>query len=225
MRKHKSLKDGHPIFKAAIAGDIEYLKKYLAKGGEVYVESRKNPSPAILATQKGHSAFLNLLIEAGLELNEPVNVGGEFLLHMGMRHPELVRLMVESGANVNLKSVYGSSPLKMAVSSGLEQTKLLVESGADLEKSQGLLCNAAQYGPVDVLDYLMKLGYDNIEEAVSNGRTPLHVAALTGRLDTVKWFVEKGANVNNIDSFGTTPIEMARRNGHTEVVDFLSNSP
>lgn len=188
------------------------------------MESGKNPSPAILATQKEHVAFLGLLIEAGLELDEPVTAGGEFLLHLGMRHPQLVRLMVESGANVNLKSKYGTSPLAMAVSCGLEQTKLLVESGAHLEECKGLLCNAAQYGPVEVLDYLIELGYDDIEEAVSNGRTPLHVAAIAGRLDAVKWLVEKGANINNLDSFGTTPVEMARKNNHQDIADFFSNS-
>ncbi|KAJ8000775.1 hypothetical protein DPEC_G00183830 [Dallia pectoralis] len=53
------------------------------------------------------------------------------------------------------------------------------------------------------------------------GATPLHDAARTGFLDTVKILVEFNANPNTVDNKSCRPIDLARESGHQNVVEFL----
>jgi hypothetical protein len=52
--------------------------------------------------------------------------------------------------------------------------------------------------------------------------TPLQAACLTGKLDCVKQLIEKGAAVNAFTRKDETPVEIARREGHTEIVAYLN---
>ena len=50
----------------------------------------------------------------------------------------------------------------------------------------------------------------------SDGRTPLHLAAMNIRADTVIALVELGADVNAMDNDGRTPLHLAASNGRPE---------
>lgn len=54
-----------------------------------------------------------------------------------------------------------------------------------------------------------------------DGKTPLIIAAQEGKLDAVKFSVDKGANVNAIDNYGWTPLMYATWEGHLDVVQYL----
>jgi ankyrin repeat protein len=41
-------------------------------------------------------------------------------------------------------------------------------------------------------------------------------------MDTTKLLVYSGANVNATDNFGNRPVDWARQNGYTQVVEFLT---
>ena len=44
------------------------------------------------------------------------------------------------------------------------------------------------------------------------GRTPLHYAAMIGRVDVVKALIAKGADVGAIDYFVKTPLDLTKNN-------------
>ncbi|TRY66693.1 hypothetical protein DNTS_011623 [Danionella cerebrum] len=54
------------------------------------------------------------------------------------------------------------------------------------------------------------------------GVAPIHDAARTGFLDTVRVLVEGGASVNRCDHSGALPIHLALRHGHWDVAEFLA---
>jgi ankyrin repeat protein len=55
-----------------------------------------------------------------------------------------------------------------------------------------------------------------------DGATALHFAAISGRLDAVRWLLEHGAALDaHDDEFGMTPLAWANEKGRHAVVDFL----
>jgi ankyrin repeat protein len=54
------------------------------------------------------------------------------------------------------------------------------------------------------------------------GRTPLHWAANSGQIGTVRLLLEYGADVNVRGKSGSTPSELASMYGHQEIVELMS---
>ena len=54
-----------------------------------------------------------------------------------------------------------------------------------------------------------------------DGLTPIHVAALHGKLEVIKILAPLTDNPNSRDELGETPMDCAVRAGHSEVVKFL----
>ncbi len=55
------------------------------------------------------------------------------------------------------------------------------------------------------------------------GYTPLHLAAYSGKLDTVKYLISKGADVNTKNKCGVTTLHIAANYGKLNVVKYLVN--
>lgn len=60
-----------------------------------------------------------------------------------------------------------------------------------------------------------------IESRDSYGCTPLHIAAYENKLESVKYLVERGANVNARDDYMKTPLHEATRKCNIEMIKFL----
>ena len=61
----------------------------------------------------------------------------------------------------------------------------------------------------------------NPNDADYDRRTPIHLAAAEGQAHVVKYFIDKGAEINPLDRWGGTPLDDARRHGHAEVAELL----
>lgn len=80
----------------------------------------------------------------------------------------------------------------------------------------------------------MKLGNPAIAEALLRanadpnvpdpdmGLTVAHDASRDGFLDTLKVLVQGGADVNLVDNSGNLPLHLAAKEGHQDVVEFLT---
>jgi hypothetical protein len=79
------------------------------------------------------------------------------------------------------------------------------------------------------LDYLRLLAQNPAFDAAKagkddNGMNPLHYAIENGHLDVVKYLVETGADINDLDGKGRTPLSIAENSaspGAAGVADFL----
>lgn len=78
-------------------------------------------------------------------------------------------------------------------------------------------------GSTPVAQLLLERGADPNVTDRHTGTTPLHDAARMGFLDTVQTLVQFFADPNARDSRNYRPIDLARDNGHTDVVAFLES--
>lgn len=80
--------------------------------------------------------------------------------------------------------------------------------------------NAAYHGDLFRLKGLISAGADP-SKPDHDGRTALHVAALRGYEDIVRFLIRRGANVNSIDKFGNSPLLLALKTGHERITSLL----
>ncbi|XP_024145719.1 cyclin-dependent kinase 4 inhibitor B [Oryzias melastigma] len=76
-------------------------------------------------------------------------------------------------------------------------------------------------GSAAVAQVLLRHGADPNVADQTTGATPLHDAARTGFLDTVRLLVQAGADPQARDKAGRSPGDVARQDGHADVAAFL----
>ncbi len=149
---------------------------------------------------------------------------------------EITRLL-EAGANINSALEGDGSPLIGAARKGhVPAVTLLLDRGADpnmpVRGDGNPIIMAAREGHVDVVELLLNRGA-NIDQVVPDDENALIQASGRGHLNVVRLLVGRGANVNarvrvehSDASIGEwrTPLSMARKGGHREVVAFLLSS-
>ncbi|XP_076584645.1 cyclin-dependent kinase 4 inhibitor B [Chaetodon auriga] len=104
--------------------------------------------------------------------------------------------------------------------------ELLLRAGAEVN---GVNCfgrtalQVMMMGSAPVAHVLLKHGADPNVADRRTGTTPLHDAARTGFLDTVRLLVLFMADPQARDNTNCRPVDLARGGGHTDVVAFLES--
>jgi ankyrin repeat protein/beta-lactamase regulating signal transducer with metallopeptidase domain len=190
----------------------------------------------IAAAEDGDVEAVTSMLNGGMDVNTVVRGDGTALIAAARGNQlEMVRFLLDRGAEADLGVEGDGTPLiNAAREADLSVVRLLVDRGADvnlgIEGDGNPLIMAAGDGHVDVVNYLLDRGAD-IERVVQGDENPLIHACESGQLDVVKLLVSRNANVNarvwvehdGADQKGgwRSPLIMARRNRHPEVVAFL----
>ncbi|KFM27214.1 Ankyrin repeat, PH and SEC7 domain containing protein secG [Auxenochlorella protothecoides] len=134
-------------------------------------------------------------------------------------HASTARLLLDAGARPHPSRPGTAGPLHCAAAAGSVATvELLLAAGADLGVDVGSgppLFWAAGGGHAETVQALLRAGADpnarsaNGMTALSNGYTPLHVAAECGDEGLVAALCEAGAPLDARDGAGNTPAELA----------------
>ncbi len=122
-----------------------------------------------VASQKGHTAGVKLLIKAGADLNQCSDDGATPLFMASQNgHVEVVEILVKAGADLN-QIWNDATPLFQASQNGhVEVVEFLVKAGADLNQSPDNgappLFMASQNGHIEIVEILIKAGADPLKQ-------------------------------------------------------------
>lgn len=169
----------------------------------------------ILAAEKGDSAEIARLLDAGADINHR-NVFGATALTVAACEGglEACRTLLTRGANPNIPDFKNRTPLFWAAHKG--HTDIVIEllgRGYILNENDKKLLNiellrAAQYGKIAQITLLLKLGAD-INYKDHNHFTALHHAVYYQRLDACRTLINGGIDINLTDLQSQTALWLA----------------
>ena len=130
-----------PLLKAVEVGDLDKIKKLLAKGEDINARDKFGRPALHLALWKKHIDAARLLVNQGADVNaqeiskEDLSAGTALhvLCRVAAPSPELASALVDNGADVNARDARGWTPLMWAGANGrAEIVRLLLALGADV---------------------------------------------------------------------------------------------
>lgn len=142
------------------------------------------------------------------------------------------RTLIAAGADVNHWIPGDGTPLIMAARlDDLDMARDLLAAGADVNKpvrgEGNALIVASRGGNVEMARLFVRAGAD-VNAIVPSDETPLIQAAWNNRIEVARYLINHGADVNlavrapTVDGAEMrSPLQMARREGHTEMVTLL----
>ncbi|KAL9123454.1 MAG: hypothetical protein Q9217_007103 [Psora testacea] len=196
------------------------------------------------ALQLKDYSFLELCLDQqGFDLNEPRSRLNPARLADTFEDEKLMQWFLDHGADPNAESETGSTPLARAVQfAPFHIIALLFDVGGPSSIEHGeLLLHAVLRDLPDrlkVIEYVLTKGalskINNLkyhdrprlaeeENWVIGAKTPVHWAAMTGKLDVVKYLVLRGADPMIPDGKGRLAIDDAQTTGFDHVVKYLSS--
>ena len=179
--------------KAVTEGDLSGIDKLLSKGADVNAQDEHGQITLIVAVSLGRK--------------------------------DVVERLLAHKASVNMRESQGRTPLHYAATlpDGKDIAELLLAHKADInvKDSRGMtpLALALQGNNSDMVELLRTHGADFENGKVFAGL--LQEAARDGKLEKVREFLTKGAEVNAQDSNGLTPLHYATAHGHTTMTELL----
>ena len=195
--------------------------------GVNYKDSYELTKTALMkAATKGHAKCVELLLEAGADVNMKDKNGDTALIEASNKgHDKCVKLLTEAGADVNIQNNNGfTSVMEASLMGHYKCVELLLEWGADVNmRSTGgdtALVWAGRNGHDKCLELLIEAGAD-VNMQNEWGTTALMKAAYRGHDKSVKLLLEAGANVNIQDKDMNTSLAHAAHEHHIACVKIL----
>jgi ankyrin repeat protein len=143
-----------PLVVAALAGNLDALAALLAEGAAVEVVTGKGLTALHAAAYAGHGPLVELLLDAGAQVNRKNNPFGVTPLHMAAEenHLEIVEVLLQSGADPSATEMNGYTP---ATRAGWREhwdvVRVLREAGAECQPEE--LVGAWLYAECTKLDF------------------------------------------------------------------------
>ncbi|CAE7351920.1 ANKRD50 [Symbiodinium natans] len=206
-----------PLHTAVQGGHSGVVRVLLEARSDLNSVDRHGCTPLRMAAEVGDLVAMRLLLDAKADVDKgdfnslsPLLVvlgnlegqGGRLEGHGRLR---LVRVLMEASADVNKADATGRTPVLVACLRGcVEITKLLVEAGATLHKA-----------------WVKEPSGDTVGSAHPEIVHLLSEAAANGSVETARLLVEAGADKDELNSYGKTPLYMAALCGHPDVTKLL----
>ncbi|WP_265028006.1 ankyrin repeat domain-containing protein [Wolbachia endosymbiont (group A) of Calamotropha paludella] len=210
-----------PLHWAVQLGSLDVVKYFVERGANINALTADGRTSLELAVQKNCVDTIEFLKKAQLDLDKGLltavqdgdlnkveglaNRGASLdtkdnndwtLLHFAASSNkfDIVKFLLDKNANIKAKDVYGNTPLHVA----------------------------AQYdSKLEIVEFLLDKNASGINDVNNNGSTPLHVATQGNKPSTVKLLLNRGARIEVKDSRNRTPLDLAKQEGYTNIVQMI----
>lgn len=177
----------------------------------------------LLAAEYGHIQCITLLLTLGFNVNATQRdcIRTPLFFATSHGHLECVRALLKAGASVE------GCLMEAAQENQIECLKELIRAGAEVsgekyDRYPPLHC-AAMKGNLACLQELLRAGAPMNVKGRYEGSTALHHAVANNHIDCVKELLLYGAMYNRWNKDNETPLDVAIRKGHKEIVELLQH--
>lgn len=236
------------LVKKAMYGDCIDAAFYLMKAagpltkvndtGETYLHK---------VASAGNLKLAEKLLNNGLDLNTKDNRGWTPLFHASSTHMvPMIRFLISRGAAVDVRDQEGFSPVQVALNRVLrdyhdrkeeyqnDTVFELIKNGVDVKGMTWIFAFAVKCHRSDVVRNLLDQGFD-YNEPVPNVRLDyqqfefknknlLNLAVEMNDRKITALLIDAGADVNQKDKWGWTPLTLAKANGYSEIAELLAQN-
>jgi ankyrin repeat protein len=200
----------------------EHLEQYKLQVAENNLLYQVNYSPLVWAIVGDDLPCIRLMLEDGVDVNEPCANGYRPLMWSALhQRTTITQLLLHYNADPSLTSSNGDTATKYAMQHGtFSDIKILLDLDIR-EDGDSLLMRAITYEVPRGISVMLENGGIDLEETDSKGRTALHHAIAFGNEAIVDILIDAGANIEARDYNGRTPLIKATAHGFPNLVQKL----
>ncbi|CAN9217724.1 unnamed protein product [Alternaria alternata] len=212
----------------ACENGFETLAKLLLVGDSTLVNSYNvsySTTPLRLAVKGRHPEVIEVLLEAGADIDALVLGDTALYTAVLQGHTEIVALLLDKGADVNaLSGVKDNAISRASYLGNKEMIDLLLERGADINamavEGDAALHNASFKGHKEILELLISKGA-NVNAQGHYYGTGIQAASLGGNKEILELLIDKGVDVHAQGGYHGNAIQAASLMGHKECLELL----
>ena len=186
---------------AAQGGNTSIVKKALSYDIDIDSKDEGSATPLIIAVKENHVEVVKCLLQRGADMLLTYGPDKMNVLHIASQEGSVavIEMLLSYDLRPDPRDGEGNTPLACAAANGqIEAVNCLLEHGADpfLKGQNGwsLLHFAAQSGNVVIIETMLSKDLDIDSRAQTLGITPAMVSIRFGKLEALKYLLEKGAD-------------------------------